>query len=152
MDKGVHGIGDIDYSDEYELSDKQKNQVLAHKLQEPIINIEKIAEELASLKFPLYFFDYETFPPAIPLFDGYGPYQHIPFQFSLHILREPQGELEHIEYLLTNFQDPSSPVVAELLKKHIIGGTVIAWYKSFETRMNKEIGIEFARHATFFRV
>ncbi len=149
MEQGVHGIGDIEDPDAYKLSDKQKNQVLAHKLQKPIIDIEKISEELSSLKFPLYFFDYETFPPAVPLFDGYGPYQHIPFQFSLHILREPKGELEHVEYLQTSFKDPSSDV-AELLRQHVVGGTVIAWYKSFETRINREIGIRLPQHVAFF--
>jgi hypothetical protein len=149
MEQGIYGIADIDDPDQYKLSDKQKNQVLAHKLKKPIIDIEKISEELSSLKFPLYFFDYETFPPAVPVFNGYSPYQHIPFQFSLHILREPKGELEHVEYLQTSFSDPSEEV-AQLLKKHIVGGTVIAWYKSFETRINKEIGLRLPQHASFF--
>jgi hypothetical protein len=148
IEEGVFGIGDIEDPDKYKLSDKQKNQILAHKYQKPIIDEQRICEELSALQFPLYFFDYETFPPAIPVFNGYRPYQQIPFQFSLHILREREGELEHIEYLQDKFEDPTEEVV-RMLQENIKGGTVIAWYKSFETRINNEIALRHPQHTTF---
>ncbi len=126
--------------EDIEFSDIQKNQIDAHRQGKAIIDIDGIREELEKLSFPLYFLDYETYAPAIPTFNGYAPYQRIPFQFSLHILYEPDGELSHIEYLHTEASDPSSQV-AKILGD-VIGeqGTVIAWNKSFEAGVNREIG------------
>jgi len=148
IERGIFDLNDI--PDDFELTDNQKNQVLAHQRQKPMIDIVNIKKELDALAFPLYFFDYEAFGPAIPAFNGYGPYKHIPFQFSLHVLRSPEAELEHIEFLQGNLSDPSEKV-AELLKQHIPpGGTVIAWYKHFEKMVNKEIGARLPEHAKFF--
>src|SRR3989344_5515972 len=111
IERGIFDLNDI--PDDFELTENQKNQVLAHKCQKPIIDHGNIKSELDSLSFPLYFFDYEAFGPAIPAFNGYGPYKHIPFQFSLHILRNPEAPLEHIEFLHNELSDPSEQV-AEL--------------------------------------
>lgn len=124
---------------EMELSDIQLNQIAVHRRGTPIINLDGIREELEALPFPLYFFDYETLAPAVPMFNGYKPYQRIPFQFSLHILREPGGELEHVEYLHMECTDPAEAIV-QLLEEHILpGGTLVSWNKSFEAGVNKEI-------------
>ncbi len=120
-------------------SEIQFNQIQVHKNQSPVVNKEEIKNALSGLEFPLYFFDYETFAPAIPTFDGFSPYKKIPFQFSLHVLKEGGGELEHFEYLHEVFSDPSEKV-AELLDQWIgPKGTVIVWNKSFEASVNKEI-------------
>lgn len=39
----------------------------------------------AALSYPLFFLDFETINPAIPIHDESRPYQQIPFQFSLHV-------------------------------------------------------------------
>mgnify|MGYP001588897232 FL=1 len=65
----------------FEFSDIQHNQIHVHKNDKPIIKHDEIFDALNSLEFPLYFFDYETFAPAIPAFSGFRPYQRIPFQF-----------------------------------------------------------------------
>jgi hypothetical protein len=91
------------------------------------------------LEFPLYFLDYETFSPAIPLFDGYGPFDKVPFQFSLHILHSPDGEPEHVEYLHMDQSDPTEAVI-NLLREHIVPkGTIIAWNKSFEMDVHRRM-------------
>jgi hypothetical protein len=149
IEKNIYSIGDIDDPDEFILSDKQKNQVLAYRLNNPVIDIETIKRELISLKFPLYFLDYEAYGPAIPEFDGYSPYTHIPFQFSLHILRTPDGNLEHEGYLHTDFSDPSE-AIASALEKYIVGGTTIVWSKAYETMINREIGIRLPQYKDFF--
>jgi hypothetical protein len=134
----------------YELSEKQSNQVRAHQTQKPVTDIAAIAEFLGSLKYPLYFFDYEAYAPAIPAFDGYGPYKFIPFQFSMHILREPGGELEHVEFLHEEFSDPSE-FVALKLKEIYAGGSVIVWHETFEkVFINANIAKRLPHHAEFF--
>lgn len=138
MDERIFVIDDI--PDDYKLGDAQQMQVRAHKTQKPIADQGAIADVLRSYTFPLYFFDYETFAPAIPAFDGYGPYKRIPFQFSLHVLRDQEAEPEHVEFLHLERSDPTR-ALAELLERHIDPkGSVIVWYASFERGVNKEIG------------
>ncbi len=148
IDMGVFQIEDI--PDDFELSEKQRNQIHVRGRKIPIIDKEAITDELNKLSFPLYFFDYEAFGPAIPAFDNYRPYNWIPFQFSLHILRTPNGELEHVEFLHEELSDPSEKVAA-LLQKHIDPkGTVIVWHKSFEGMVNKAIGVRLPQYAALF--
>lgn len=134
----------------HKLSEKQASQVHAHQRQRPDIDTVAIAEFLDSLKFPLYFFDYEAYAPAIPAFNGYSPYKFIPFEFSLHILREPNGKLEHVEFLHEEFSDPSEAVALKL-KEVYAGGSVIVWHETFEkTFINEKIAQRLPHHAAFF--
>lgn len=114
---------------------------LAMKAAEPFCEINKpaIRKMLETLEYPLYFLDYETFGPAIPPFDGYRPYQNIPFQYSLHVQRKPGAALEHYEFLARDFSDPVPDLLSEM--KKVIGpkGSVIVWYATFETGRNSEM-------------
>ena len=76
----------------------------------------------------------------MPAFDGYSPYQRIPFQFSLHILRAPDAELEHVEFLHEQKSDPTDTATAMLAKHIAPGGSVVVWYAPFERSVNAEIG------------
>ncbi|KKQ94975.1 MAG: hypothetical protein UT20_C0033G0005 [Candidatus Levybacteria bacterium GW2011_GWA1_39_11] len=117
---------------------RKLNQVQAYKTKREIIDLEAIKTELNSLTFPLYFLDYETYPTAIPMFNGYRPYQHIVFQYSLHVLRSVDSELAHYELLVLD-GDPAERIV-EGLKSHIGDtGSIISWYKKFENSRNKEL-------------
>jgi hypothetical protein len=145
VERNVFDLKDV--PDDIALTEIQTNQVRVHTTQRSVIDVEKIREELSTLIFPLYFLDYETFAPAIPMFDGYSPYARIPFQFSLHILRNAGEEPEHIEYLHEKPTDPSTPV-AELLTKHVVpNGSVIAWNKGFEQGVNGELALRQPSHA-----
>lgn len=145
VERNAFDLNDI--PEDVELSEIQTNQIQVHVTQRAIIDVENIRRELDALVFPLYFLDYETFAPAIPMFNGYSPYARIPFQFSLHILHNPSDEPEHIEYLHEERSDPSRPV-ADLLAKHIGSkGTVIAWNKGFEQGVNKELALRIPEHA-----
>lgn len=114
------------------------NQVRVYKTKKPIIDMASIKSELETLQYPLYFLDYETYPTAIPPFNGYHPYQHIVFQYSLHILKSKDSELEHRECLVLD-GDPSEKIVESLRKDIGDTGSVISWYKKFENSRNKEL-------------
>ncbi|MEK7123360.1 MAG: DUF2779 domain-containing protein, partial [Patescibacteria group bacterium] len=123
----------------FELTDNQQKQIDAYVLNKVFVEKEKIAKELKSLTFPLYFLDYETFPAAIPRFDGFSPYNQIPFQYSLHVLKSADKEPEHREFLFIESGDPSESFAGSL-RKHIgETGSVIIWHKSFECARNDEI-------------
>lgn len=148
LDEGILEIDEVPEDDRLIPKSRKKgdeqpkprklNQVVVHKTKRPIVDLESIKKELDSLKFPLYFLDYETYPTAIPPFTGYSPYQHIVFQYSLHILRSPEAEPEHHECLVLD-GDPSSQVVSSLRKDIGNIGTVISWNKKFENSRNKEL-------------
>lgn len=98
-----------------------------------------IKEWLAGLEYPLYYFDYETVSPPIPLFDNSYPYLRIPFQFSLHIQKELHGKLEHVEYLHQENSDPRRSIAETLVKNCGKKGSVIVYYQSFEKGRNEEL-------------
>jgi len=137
IDGNVFRLEDVPES--IELSEIQQNQINTHITKRPIIRIDKIAEEFRSLVFPLYFLDYETFPCAIPRFDGFSPYQQIPFQYSLHVVESPDKEPIHFEFLHEGLEDPSQSFVDAL--KTNIGklGTIVVWNKKFECGRNEEL-------------
>lgn len=126
--------------EDIQLSDIQKNQLDTHLSGKVIRSIDEIREELVKLVFPLYFLDYETFPAAIPRFNGFSPYQQIPFQYSLHVLEAPGGELEHVQFLFTESGDPSRDLAESLQQNIGATGSVIVWNKSFECGINEALG------------
>ena len=108
---------------------------------EPKINMQAICDVLDSLKYPLYFIDYETCQHAIPEFPKTKPYQQIPFQYSLHIIRNEGGPLEHREFLA----DENDENMIRTFAESMIGdmdwdGSVIVYNKAFESSRNREIG------------
>ncbi|MEA3494264.1 MAG: DUF2779 domain-containing protein [Candidatus Margulisiibacteriota bacterium] len=133
------------------LSENQQNQVDAYVHNKVIIDKKMIAEELGKLIFPLYFLDYETFNPAIPRFDGFSPYNQIPFQYSVHVLETIDSEPKHYDFLHIVTDDPSN-LFAKSLQTHIgAKGSIVVWYKSFECTRNKEIAKRIPEHSDFFR-
>jgi len=123
-------------------------QVQVHKSKEPMVNYDAIKKELDALTYPLYFLDYETYPTALPIYDGYHPYQHVVFQYSIHILRNKDAKPEHEECLITE-GDPAEKIVAGL-RKHIGNtGHVISWSKKFENSRNRELAKLVSSQADF---
>jgi hypothetical protein len=89
-----------------------------------------VRQQLAGLKHPLYFLDFETFNPAVPLYPGTRPYQQIPFQWSVHRLAEV-GTTTHAEYLHDGSDDPR-PELAEALIETLGDRGAVCVYSSFE--------------------
>lgn len=112
----------------------------------PVIQHEAIKQFVGELKYPLYFLDYETLMNLVPYFDGQRPYQQVPFQYSLHILRSPDAELEWREYLHRDASDPARPLTEQLIKDVGTDGTVLVWYEAFEKSRNSELGEMFPEH------
>ncbi|KAB2879817.1 DUF2779 domain-containing protein [bacterium] len=127
------GVTDIlALNDRVELSDKQKLQVESLRSKKPYLNKSGIRTFLDTLEYPLYFLDFETIGPAMPLFDNTIPHQPIPFQFSLHIQRSAGKDTEHYSYLADGKHDPR-PELLKLLKKHLgHQGSIITYSASFE--------------------
>jgi hypothetical protein len=137
VDVGIFEFKDI--PEEMKFSDPQKNQIDTYVQDMIILDRSNIKRELEELVFPLYFLDYETFPCAIPRFDGFSPYQQIPFQYSLYVLDSSQAEPKHFEFLFSENTDPSLSLIKSLQKDIGEKGSVIVWNKGFECKINNEL-------------
>jgi hypothetical protein len=138
-ENNIYSIMDI--PKEFPLTDLQRKQVDTAQKGNVHIEKEAIKESLEDLVYPLYFLDYESFNPAIPLFDGYRPYDQVTFQYSLHIKETPNSkELKHFEFLETKPIDTIYNLLDSLKSQIGTNGSIIVWNKSFECTQNKRMG------------
>lgn len=146
-DNGIELLNDIPL--DCPLNEKQLSQVEAMRTGKQSIDKDEISNFLRELKYPLYFLDYETLAGVIPAFDGYRPYQQVPFQYSLHILEKPGGEVCHKEYLHTENSDPVPNLLDHLHNDFEEEGSVISWYMSFEKSRNTEMAKQVPKYEKF---
>jgi len=100
---------------------------------------EQIRRFLSNLKYPLYYLDFETFGPAIPMYDGTRPYQDIPFQFSLHVVENDTSEPVHHSSLAEGREDPRPQILHKLRESLGSEGSIIAYNAGFEEGVLKEL-------------
>jgi len=149
IDRGIYSLDDIDNPEK--LTGSKLAQYKAYKNGSAVIDREGIIKELGKLVFPLYFFDYEGFVSAVPQFDGFGAYEQIPFQYSLHIMDE-QGNIDHKEFLITEPKgDLTLPLVKQMKEDIDPSGTVIAWYKTYEKQRNAKLAELHPEYADFLQ-
>ena len=146
-DSGIVEISGI--PDDYKLSDKQHIQRSCLTGNSVHINKEGIKDFLGTLEYPLHLLDFETFSTAIPLYDGTRPYQNIPFQFSLHIQDVREGNLNHYWYLAGGDEDPRVGLLSALRKYTGEKGSIVAYNKSFEENVLKELAAAFPEYAAW---
>jgi hypothetical protein len=127
---GVKRIADI--KNENSLGDDAKMQIAALTRNEAIINRKGIADFLSTLQYPLFFLDFETTMPAVPLYEGTKPYAHLPFQYSLHYKHDRNSELQHFEFLAETHEDPRKAFLASLLEHTKRPGDILVYYATFE--------------------
>lgn len=131
-----------------ELSPAQVVQQNALSTDQPHIESERIQTWLNGLEYPLYCLDFETMNPAVPLIEGTRPYQQIPFQFSLHILKEEGATSQHVEFLAEDPEDPR-PALIEALRAIGPSGTILAYNMGFERRILRELSDDFPTYKAF---
>lgn len=121
-------------------NDKQLRQI-QHFLVDKGTYVEKenIQRFLDTLSYPIYFLDFETMQPVIPIYVGTKPYAQIPFQYSLHYLENEGGELKHKEFLAESGTDPRRALAEQLCADIPMGVCVTAYNKAFECTRLKEL-------------
>lgn len=122
------------------LSDKQLMQVTGHLTGKGHINKTGIREFLEqNIRYPLYFLDFETMQDVIPQYEGTKPYQQITFQYSLHWIEAPGGELKHTAFLGESGTDPRRALAEQLCKDIPLNVCTTAYNKAFECARIKEL-------------
>lgn len=119
------------------LTNRQKKVFQAAREDVPQINKKAIKSFFEELKWPLHFYDYETVAQAIPVSDGFKPFQQIPVQYSLHILDE-DGTLKHFEFLSEDV-GREDELISSMKENFLEYGSVISWNKPFENTCNKNL-------------
>ena len=146
VEGGFLSIYDVPVS--FGLTEKQRNHVNVTQRGNPINSSNEIRKELNKMEYPYYYLDYETYPTAVPIYDGCRPYMQIPFQFSLHIQEELYGEIKHIEFLHMDGDTNPMKALAESLKENLgDSGSIIVWNQSFEKKCNENISEVFPEFA-----
>lgn len=136
---------------DYALNPIQRMQVECTLCKGRNINREGIKEFLDTLWYPMYYLDFESFRPIVPLFDETHPYQQIATQYSLHIQNEPYGNLIHKEFLASSVGNPLRPVAERLCEDIPTEGCIIVYNKTFECGRLEEMAHMFpdlSRHLT----
>lgn len=113
---------------------------------EPVIDKESIQQFIEQVKYPLYFFDFETVMYGVPEFDYSSPYQQIPFQFSLHVQESPEAEIEHYAFLGDGINDPRESLIEAMLRYLGKEGSIFGWWISFEQGRIKELAKNFPKY------
>ena len=127
---GIESVHDIPA--DFKLSEFQRRACTAMQTGQPRFS-EELNAEFESLSYPLYFMDFETVNPAIPRFPGMHPYDHLPFQWSVHVQKQPGAAPEHLEFLATDCGDPRRAFISSLCEALGEHGSIIVYNQQFES-------------------
>ena len=137
FEQGARFISEIPLDDE-ELSPRQLVQMQSQSTGEAFVDREEISALLARLRYPLYFLDFETINPVIPVYNKSRPYQHVPFQFSLHVVENEGDDPVHHGYIDDKSGDPRKEILERLSRIIRPGGTIVCFEETFEKKCLKE--------------
>lgn len=142
---GVKSFDDI--PEDFHFTDKEWDLAHAEFEQKEVRNDEALAAFTGRLDYPLYYMDFETIMPAVPMYDENRPYQQIPFQYSLHIQETPDSEVRHYEWLGTPPTDPRPEFADTLIKLLGTHGSIVTYNMAFECSRLKEIARDFPQYS-----
>lgn len=134
---------------DFALNDKQRQVAEMARSNVEFLDHKVLKTELGSLRFPLWFLDYETCISAIPRFAGYHPQQQIVFQYSLHRLNTPGDVETHFGFISITDGDPALPLLEHLSSDLGPQGSIIVWNKSFEMTINHDMALRCPEYAGF---
>ncbi len=135
---------------DFVLTDKQAIQLGTVKSGRPHVDSAALERFFSKLSYPLYFLDFETISPVIPIYDNSSPYEEIPFQFSLHVIEREGEEAKHDSFLADGETDPRPEVLRRL--KELLGdkGTILAYYAQYEMKVLSRACRAFPEFAAHF--
>ena len=133
---GIESIRDI--PEDFELSEIQRRACTSVQTGQPWYG-PGLGKELENLKYPLRSMDFESINPAIPRFPGMHPYEQIPFQWSVHVQKEPGAAPEHHEFLATDASDPRPEFSSTLCDALGDSGSIVVYKQQFESARLAEL-------------
>ena len=79
---------------------------------------------MSDIQFPISFLDFEWECYAIPPYDGMKPYDVLPFEYSLHVLKEDGTMLHHV---FLSVHDDREEIANSLIQEMPKTGSIIAY-------------------------
>ena len=129
--------------------DKNANiHIRSFKSGEAKVDKSAINNFLEKAVYPLFFMDFETFMPAVPIYNNTKPYQHIPFQYSIHYKKNKEAELEHFFFLAEQGQDPRKQFLENLLRHTKKDGTILVFDALMERNILNGLKRDFPEYAS----
>ncbi len=129
--------------------DKNANiHIRSLKTKKVLIDQEGIQAFLSTVRYPVFFMDFESFMPAVPIYDKTKPYQHIPFQYSLHYKATKDAPLQHMEFLAEQGLDPRKFFLEQLLKHTEADGTILVYDALMERNILNGLKKDFPAYAS----
>lgn len=120
------------------------------------VDKEKMQAWFGHLEYPIYHFDFESFPCPLPRFKGEIPYQQSVFEFSLHIEREPgvcDKNSDNIIFLNKECDTDERKALVEAILDNFefnedgsLHGTMLAQNTNFEEARLKELAARFPEY------
>lgn len=155
VNAGLYSMGDI--KKEWLKNDNHKIQRDCYDGVIPeYVDKEKMNSWFKHLEFPIYHFDFESFPCPLPRFEGEIPYQQSVFEFSLHIEREPgvcDKESDNFIFLNENWDTDERKALAKAIVDNFefnedgsLHGTMLAQNTNFEEARLKELAARFPEY------
>ncbi|WP_339034745.1 DUF2779 domain-containing protein [Spiroplasma endosymbiont of Cantharis rufa] len=98
--------------------------------------------------YPIYMYDFETVKWAIPKYDNSWAYQQIPFQYSIHVIdnpnydfNDPINTMKHLNFIASNQDDPRPQFLLNFIRDCFKygPGIYVAYNKSFEKGVLKNL-------------
>ncbi|MGW8266848.1 MAG: DUF2779 domain-containing protein [Longimicrobiales bacterium] len=97
-----------------------------------------LAGALAPFRGRVAYLDFETVGPAVPAWDGFGPWHPHPVQFSCHIA-SPGGGLNHVAWLAEGPEDARASMAGELVEALEDVPVVVAYNAAFEKKCLEDL-------------
>jgi hypothetical protein len=136
-EKGIKSIHDI--PDDFELNEIQRRAAECVRSGQPWFESEGLNSELSALKYPLFSMDFESVNPCVPRIAGMHPYDHLCFQYSVHVVREPGAPPEHFEFLAMDVRDPRREFISSLSAGLGDSGSIVVYNAAFESQRLSEL-------------
>ena len=120
------------------------------------VDKEKMRFWLDKIEYPIYHFDFETFPCPLPRFKKETPYRQSVFEFSLHIERAPgvcDKQKDNFIFLNAECYDDEREALVKAIVDHFefnadgtLHGTMLAQNTSFERGRLNELAAAFPKY------
>ena len=121
------------------------------------IDKEKMKYWFDQMEYPIYHFDFESFPCPLPRFRGEQPYRQSVFEFSLHIERKPgicDKEKDNVIFLNAESGDDEREDLAKAIIDNFefnedgsLHGTMLAQNTTFEKKRLEELAELFPEYS-----
>jgi hypothetical protein len=103
----------------------------AHIKNTPWVN-KDISEQFKKWKMPYYFMDFETIQQGVPIIENTKPFEQVPFQWSVHKLREKGKALKEFSFIDFDDQDIELNFLKRLIETLGDKGTIFVHNHPFE--------------------